>query len=115
MHAGPVHGLFVEFDGPDHASLGFATDLGRPTDELVRRLHGVGTLAIESNYCPVLQRESPRPGFLKARIMGGAGHMSNEQCAKTVALIALGVALIMVFGCLIQCSVRNQKPKDAMR
>ncbi len=77
-----------DFDGPDHASLGFATDLGRPTDELVRRLHGVGTLAIESNYCPVLQRESPRPGFLKARIMGGAGHLSNEQCAKTVARIA---------------------------
>ena len=48
----------------------------------------MGTLAIESNYCPVMQRESPRPGFLKARIMGGSGHLSNEQCAATVRRIA---------------------------
>ncbi len=76
-----------DFDGGENASLGFATDVGRPTDELVTRLHGVSTLAIESNYCPVLQRESPRPGFLKARIMGGSGHLSNEQCARTVKRI----------------------------
>ncbi len=77
-----------DFDGPSPPSLGFATDLGRPSDELVVHLHAVSTLAIESNYCPVMQRESERPGFLKARIMGGSGHLSNEQCAATTRRIS---------------------------
>jgi phosphoribosyl 1,2-cyclic phosphodiesterase len=71
----------------ENASLGFATDLGRATDDLTRVLHGVGTLAIESNYCPRLQMESNRPAFLKKRIMGGAGHLSNQEAADAVKKI----------------------------
>lgn len=70
----------VEFD--DAGTLGFATDVGRPTPRLIDHLRGVDVLAIESNYCPRLQAASPRPEFLKARIMGGAGHLSNAQCAQ---------------------------------
>lgn len=68
----------------DSASLGYATDLGRPSPELVRSLYGVGTLAIESNYCPRMQLASNRPAFLKQRIMGGAGHLSNQESAEAV-------------------------------
>lgn len=68
----------------DTASLGYATDLGCPSPELVRALHGVGTLAIESNYCPQMQLASSRPAHLKRRIMGGAGHLSNQQSAEAV-------------------------------
>jgi phosphoribosyl 1,2-cyclic phosphodiesterase len=64
--------------------VGYATDIGRPTHELVDHLRGVDVLAIESNYCPQLQRESSRPDFLKQRIMGGKGHLSNEQSARLV-------------------------------
>lgn len=63
------------------ASLGYATDLGRATDGLINTLAGVDVLAIESNYCPALQRASERPEFLKRRIMDGAGHLSNQQAA----------------------------------
>ncbi len=70
------------------ASLGYATDLGRPTRGLVETLAGVDVLAIESNYCPSLQACSERPAFLKDRIMGGAGHLSNEECRAAVAAIA---------------------------
>ncbi|MGP1272007.1 MAG: MBL fold metallo-hydrolase [Phycisphaerales bacterium] len=73
-------------DGED-ASLGYATDLGRPTAELMRRLAGVGTLAIESNYCPELQVASDRPAFLKQRIMGGRGHLSNQEAADAAHAI----------------------------
>lgn len=69
------------------ASLGYATDLGRPAPELTRALHGVGTLAIESNYCPRMQIDSPRPEYLKRRIMGGAGHLSNQESADAVRSI----------------------------
>lgn len=70
----------MEFDGG--GSLGFATDVGRPTARLVEHLRGVDVLAIESNYCPKMQAASARPWFLKSRIMGGAGHLSNPQCVR---------------------------------
>lgn len=70
------------------ASLGFATDVGRPTEELIRHLSGVHTLAIESNYCPRMQAESARPDFLKRRITGGSGHLSNRECLEATRLIA---------------------------
>jgi phosphoribosyl 1,2-cyclic phosphodiesterase len=72
-----------EFAG-NGSSLGFATDLGRVTPPIVEHLRGVDVLAIESNYCPRLQQSSARPGFLKRRIMGGAGHLSNEQALRAV-------------------------------
>ena len=67
--------------------LGFATDLGHATDALVDHLRGVDVLAIESNYCPKMQLESDRPAALKDRIMGGGGHLSNEQTARAVHAI----------------------------
>ncbi|MEL6498219.1 MAG: MBL fold metallo-hydrolase [Planctomycetota bacterium] len=69
------------------ASLAYATDLGRATPELISTCRGVGTLAIESNYCPKLQLESPRPAFLKDRIMSGRGHISNQQSADAARQI----------------------------
>ncbi|HYF13487.1 MAG TPA: MBL fold metallo-hydrolase [Phycisphaerales bacterium] len=74
--------------GDDGAELGFATDVGRVTAGLIDFLHGCDVLAIESNYCPVMQLASPRPQFLKDRIMGGTGHLSNEQSASAVRAIA---------------------------
>ncbi|MDI1289978.1 MAG: MBL fold metallo-hydrolase [bacterium] len=67
--------------------LGFATDLGRVQPDIVQFLAGVDTLAIESNYCPELQRTSDRPQFLKDRIMAGSGHLSNQQCLQAIARI----------------------------
>lgn len=69
------------------STLGFATDVGRVTDGLVRHLQGVDVLAIESNYCRRLQLESDRPWFLKRRIMGGRGHLSNDDAARAVVRI----------------------------
>jgi phosphoribosyl 1,2-cyclic phosphodiesterase len=68
--------------------LGYATDLGRPTEgmfELFTDLHG---LAIESNYDRKMQVASGRPAFLQRRIMGGAGHLSNDQSLQAVGRIA---------------------------
>lgn len=75
-------------DGSCAVSLGFATDLGRVTDELIACMEGVDVLAVESNYCPRLQNESDRPAFLKRRIMGGRGHLSNHECVDAIGKIA---------------------------
>jgi hypothetical protein len=82
-----------EFGG---GTLGFATDLGRVTGRLIDHFrlgraseddHGVDVLAIESNYCPKMQVESSRPEVLKRRIMGGRGHLSNDQAAAAIRRI----------------------------
>ena len=77
-----------EWQSERRGSLGYATDLGRVTPQLVDSLRGVDVLAIESNYCPVMQNASDRPAFLKERIMNGAGHLSNEECTGAVSAIA---------------------------
>jgi ribonuclease BN (tRNA processing enzyme) len=69
-------------------SLGFATDLGRVPAHLVECFQAVHVLAIESNYCPDLQMASNRPDFLKRRIMGGSGHLSNQQASEAIAAIS---------------------------
>ncbi|MFG0258687.1 MAG: MBL fold metallo-hydrolase [Phycisphaerales bacterium JB043] len=67
--------------------MGFATDLGRVPGEFIEHFAGVEVMAIESNYCPRLQVHSHRPQFLKDRIMGGAGHLSNTECVAAVEAI----------------------------
>ena len=67
--------------------LGYLTDLGEVTQKLMDFQEGVGVLAIESNYCPKMQVRSERPDFLKQRIMGGAGHLSNQQCLSATECI----------------------------
>ncbi|MCP3905569.1 MAG: MBL fold metallo-hydrolase [Planctomycetes bacterium] len=73
----------------EHAGLrfGLATDLGRVPDGLDGRYVDLDALAIESNYDRALQVASDRPDHLKRRIMGGQGHLSNEQSIDAVAAI----------------------------
>ncbi|MEE3001940.1 MAG: MBL fold metallo-hydrolase [Planctomycetota bacterium] len=86
--------------------LGFATDLGHVPDELVEFFSGVHVLAFESNYDRSMQIESDRPEFLKQRIMGGRGHLSNEQSLNAVLRIADGGDLesIMLLHLSRQCN-----------
>ena len=80
-------------DDAEAPALGYATDLGRVTDELVSHfrhdgeLGGVDVLAIESNYCPKMQVASDRPEFLKRRVMGGRGHLSNHEALEAIDAI----------------------------
>ncbi len=64
--------------------LGFATDLGRVPPPLIEAFTDLDALAIESNYDRAMQQASNRPAFLKRRIMGGLGHLSNGQALEAV-------------------------------
>ncbi|MEO0512140.1 MAG: MBL fold metallo-hydrolase [Planctomycetota bacterium] len=86
-----------DFNAADvRGSLGFATDLGRVTQELTDVFQGVGLLAIESNYDPSMQVASERPDFLKRRIMNGAGHLSNDEARDAVRAIAPTQAVVFL-------------------
>jgi phosphoribosyl 1,2-cyclic phosphodiesterase len=78
-------GYVIEHAG---ARLGFATDLGRVPSALYDAFIDLDLLAIESNHDRDMQLRSNRPPFLKARIMGGSGHLSNEQSLEAVERIA---------------------------
>jgi phosphoribosyl 1,2-cyclic phosphodiesterase len=78
------HGFCFEgFNG----RVGYASDLGKVPDVLIQCFEDVDVLAIESNYDPDMQRSSTRPWFLKKRIMGGFGHLSNDQAFDAIRAI----------------------------
>ena len=70
-----------------HCRIGWATDLGRVPRELLQEFVSLDLLALESNYDAEMQFNSARPWFLKNRIMGGAGHLSNAQAYETICRI----------------------------
>jgi len=78
------HGFIIDGFG---SRIGYATDLGRVPPDLLDRFANLDILALESNYDPVMQETSDRPPFLKRRIMGGAGHLSNHQALAAVRAI----------------------------
>lgn len=71
--------------------IGWATDVGRPTEAMRSLLSDCDILGVESNYDADLQAASPRPPFLKARITGGHGHLSNMQALDLVRSITTEV------------------------
>jgi phosphoribosyl 1,2-cyclic phosphodiesterase len=78
------HGFVIEGFG---RRLGFATDLGRVPASLIEHFVDLDVLALESNYDPCMQQQSARPDYLKRRIMGGRGHLSNEQAYAAIRTI----------------------------
>lgn len=97
-----------EFPGSGR-TLGYATDTGRPSQELCDHLRGVDVLAIESNYCPVMQLASTRSDELKRRIMGGKGHLSNQESARAVARIEPRESVV-----LLHLSRQCNRPERAL-
>lgn len=75
------HGFRIE-----HGScrVGYATDLGSVPVQLFEQFDDLDLLAMESNYDPQLQLASDRPWSLRQRIMGGSGHLSNQQSFAAV-------------------------------
>ena len=83
------HGFVIE-SAPSHSGrcrIGYATDLGRVPVTLIDEFCDLDVLAIESNYDPLMQQTSGRPFFLQQRIMGGKGHLSNQQAFDAIRTI----------------------------
>lgn len=67
--------------------IGYATDLGRVPPSFFDRFRDLDCVALESNYDPQMQADSGRPWFLKRRITGGRGHLSNAQALAAIQKI----------------------------
>ena len=64
--------------------LGIFTDLGHRFEGLEQHLAGLDAVYIESNYDPQLLADGPYPAWLKARIQGDGGHLSNAEAAQVI-------------------------------
>ena len=65
-------------------AIGFATDIGAMTSELVERFRNCRLLVVESNYATELLGVSPYDRSTRARIGSARGHLSNEALAEFV-------------------------------
>jgi len=97
----------VEYGG---ASLGIMTDLGHVFDGLEHEMAGLDAVFIESNYDPQMLQKGPYPEFLKRRIKGPGGHISNHESAE---LLLFGARL--KWACLSHLSQHNNYPGLAIK
>jgi len=65
--------------------LGVLTDAGMPTRHMIDMLSGCEALVLECNHDPDMLANGPYPGWLKARVGGPFGHLSNGQSAQLLA------------------------------
>ena len=92
-------------------NLVMATDLGRITPGVYKNMQMADFLYIESNYDKEMLKNGPYPYFLKARINGANGHLSNNDCSSTIVeLIKEGKERFM----LAHLSETNNTPSCAL-
>ena len=101
--------VFVVDDGKHR--LGILTDFGHVFDGLGDVVASLDAVLLESNYDPDMLANGPYPDFLKQRISGPAGHISNVEAAE---LLLASASKQMQWACLGHLSEKNNTPKLAM-
>lgn len=66
-------------------TVGVITDLGRPTQLVADKLRGCDVAVLEFNHDEQLLLDGPYPYWLKQRIKGNHGHLSNRQAAELLS------------------------------
>lgn len=69
------------------AKIGILTDLGHATDHVLNHLQACSALLLECNHDADLLASSKYPEFLKHRVGGHYGHLSNEHAAQIVQAV----------------------------
>ena len=68
------------------ATVGIATDIGQMTDIILNNLAACQIVVLESNHDIQKLMANPKyPDWLKRRILGNRGHLSNLECGRTIA------------------------------
>lgn len=67
--------------------IGIVTDLGTYNDYTVECLKGVNALVLEANHDVNMLQVGPYPYYLKQRILGDRGHLSNENTGRLLCRI----------------------------
>jgi phosphoribosyl 1,2-cyclic phosphodiesterase len=108
-HDGADGVAFVVDDG--RSRLGILTDLGHVFGGLEEVVSTMDAAILESNYDPQMLAHGSYPAWLKRRIRGPGGHLSNHEAAELV--LATGRRLKWL--CLAHLSEENNHPRVALR
>jgi phosphoribosyl 1,2-cyclic phosphodiesterase len=117
-----VHAIPTPHDGADGSAfvveagakrLGILTDLGHVFKDLISLVASLDAVFLESNYDPDMLAAGPYPAYLKQRIKGPRGHLSNHEAAELLRRAAGGKRL--KWACLSHLSEQNNNPDLALR
>jgi phosphoribosyl 1,2-cyclic phosphodiesterase len=108
--AAATYGFVVEADG---CSLALFTDLGGASDTVRSAVGGADLIVIEANYDGAMLDAGSYPWFLKARIKGRGGHLSNADCGDLLARAFTHDRPRDVW--LAHLSANNNAPETAVR
>jgi phosphoribosyl 1,2-cyclic phosphodiesterase len=75
-------GYRIEYNGITFCLM---TDVGHVTDEVCENISIADYLVIEANHDEQMLQAGPYPQYLKDRVAGPNGHLSNKQCAEAIA------------------------------
>ncbi len=117
-----VHAIPTPHDGVDGSAfiveagskrLGILTDLGHVFKDLIHLVSSLDAVFLESNYDPDMLAHGPYPAYLKQRIKGPRGHISNIEAAEVLLRASAGNRL--QWACLAHLSEQNNHPDVALR
>lgn len=96
----------------EHAGrrLGIFTDIGHAFKGMAQLIGKLDAVIIESNYDDEMLRTSRYPIWLKRRVRGKGGHLSNDDAAKVIR--EAGAKLQWI--CLCHLSEENNRPEVAL-
>jgi phosphoribosyl 1,2-cyclic phosphodiesterase len=92
--------------------LGIMTDLGHIFDGLPGIVASLDAVFLESNYDPEMLEAGLYPAFLKKRIRGPQGHLSNTEAAE---LLKAASGQRMKWACLSHLSEQNNSAALALK
>jgi phosphoribosyl 1,2-cyclic phosphodiesterase len=109
-HDGVDGVVFVVDDGRHR--LGILTDLGHVFADLAGVINSLDAVVLESNYDADMLTDGPYPEFLKERIAGPGGHISNVEAAE---VLKSNASKRMQWACLAHLSQDNNTPALAVK
>ena len=77
--AADPHSFLITYEG---INVGVFTDIGAPCQPLIDHFSQCHAAFLEANYDEQLLENGRYPHFLKQRIRGGEGHLSNQQALE---------------------------------
>ena len=71
----------------NNKKISIATDIGHMNSKILNHLEGSSFLLLESNYDTEVLKCCSYPFYLKSRISGPTGHLSNDMAGKTITYL----------------------------
>lgn len=89
-----------------------ATDLGHMSGKIKAKFRNCDAIILESNHDIQMLKDGPYPEYLKKRILGKRGHLSNTESAATLASVISDKTNHIT---LAHLSRENNRPEVALK